>query len=172
MGGQFLEADWELVVGRDLLAHLLPAGALPGVRRPADVAWLPDGAYPALVESVGYVGLADLLVVPAIAWLAKPWRRRCLYSPLCVMAIGERGVGLWVQALPVPSVRARVPFDEIAAVEQRADGRRGVLVVTGRADTLVVRYDADGQAVVDAWARRLRLRAAATPGGDGDRKWQ
>lgn len=170
MSGQFLEADWELVVGRDLVARLLPAGAPFGVRRPADVAWLPDGAYPALVESVGCVGLADLLVVPAIAWLAKPWRRRCLYSPLCVVAIGERGVGLWVQALPVPGVRARVPFEEIAAVEQRADGRRGVLVVTGRPDTLLVRYDADGQAVVDAWARRLR--AAATPGGHGDRKWQ
>lgn len=172
MGGQPLEADWELVVGRDLVAHLLPAGRRCGVRRPADVAWLPDGAYPALVDSVGRVGLEDLLVVPAVACPAKPWRRRCLYSPLCVMAIGERGVGLWVQALPAPGVRAWVPFEEIAAVERRADGRRGVLVVTGRAATLPVRYDADGQAVVDAWARRLRLRAAAAPGGHADGKRQ
>jgi hypothetical protein len=169
MGGQLLEADWELVVGRDLVAHLLPAGRLYGVRRPADVGWLPDGAYPALVDSVGPVGLADLLVVPAIAWPAKPWRRRCLYSPLCVMAIGERGVGLWVQALPAPGVRARVPLEEITAVEQRADGRRGVLVVTGRPDTLLVRYDADGQAVVDAWTRRLR-RVRAAGHGDGKRQ--
>jgi len=172
MGGQPLEADWELVVARDLVPQLLPAGRLCGVRRPADVGWLPDGAYPALADSVGRVGLEDLLVVPATAWPAERWRRRWLYSPLCVMAIGEHGVGLWVQALPAPGVRARVPFEEIAAVEQRADGRRGALVVTGLADTLVVRYDADGQAVVDAWARRLRLRAAAAPGGHGDGKCQ
>jgi len=170
MGGQLLEADWELVIGRDLVAHLLPAGALCGVRRPADLAWLPDGAYPALVDSVGRVGLEDLLVVPAVAWPAKRWRRRWLYSPPCVVAIGERGVGLWVQALPAPGVRAWVPFEEIAALEQRADVRRGVLVVTGRTDTLVVRYDADGQAVIDAWTRRLRLRAATALGGHGKRQ--
>jgi hypothetical protein len=172
MGGHPPEADWELVVGRDLVAHLLPAGRLCGVRRPGDVAWLPDGAYQALVDSVGHVSLEDLLVVPAVAWPAERWRRRWLYSPLCVMAIGERGVGLWVQALPAPGVRAWVPFEEIAAVGQRADGRRGVLAVTAPADTLVVRYNADGQAVVDAWARRLRLRAAAAPGGHGDGKRQ
>ena len=164
MGGQFREADWELVVGHDLVARLLPAGVLRAVRRPADVAWLPDGAYPALVESLGCVSLADLLVVPAIAWPAKLWRRRSLYSPLCVAAIGERGVGLWVQALPAPSVRARVPFEEIVAVGQRAGGRRGVLVVTGQSDTVLVRYDTDGQAVVNAWTRQLQLQAAGRDG--------
>jgi len=162
MGGQPLEADWELVVGSRLAPHLLPAGSR-GVRRPADVGWLPDGAYPAIVDSVGHVSLEDLLVVPAATWPVEPWRRRCLYSPLCVMAIGERGVGLWVEALPAPGVRAWVPFAEIAAIEQRADGPYGVLVVTGRAATLLVRYDADGQAVVDAWTRRLRRRVAAVP---------
>jgi hypothetical protein len=172
MGGQFPEVDWEIVMARDLVARLLPAGGLCGVRRPADVAWLPDGAYPALVDSVGRVGLEDLLIIPAAAAPAKPWRRRCLYSPLCVMAIGERGVGLWVQALPAPGVRAWVPFEEIAALEQRADGRRGVLAVTGQADTLVVRYDADGQAVMDAWILRLRLRAAAALGGRGNGRCQ
>jgi hypothetical protein len=88
------------------------------------------------------------------------------------MAIGERGVGLWVQALPAPGVRAWVPFEEIITVEQRADGRRGVLVVPARTDTLVVRYTADGQAVIDAWARQLRLRAAAAAGGHDGGKCQ
>lgn len=162
MGGQPLEADWELVVGPRLVPHLLPAGPR-GVRRPAHVGWLPDGAYLAIVDSVGHVSTEDLLVVPAATWPVEPWRRRRLYSPLCVMAIGERGVGLWVEALPAPGVRARVPLEEFAAVEQRADGPYGVLVVTGRAATLLVRYDADGQAVVDAWTRRLRRRVAAVP---------
>ena len=163
MGGQTPETDWELIVRRDLAPHLLPAGRLGGMRRPADAAWLPDGAYLAVVDRVGRVGLEDLLVVPAATWPAGRWRGRCLYSPLCVLAIGERGVALWVQALPAPSVRAWVPLEEIAAVEQRADGRRGVLAVTGSAATLLVRYHADGQAVADAWTRRLRQRAAAAP---------
>lgn len=156
-------ADWEYVVGRDLVPHLLPAERPRGVHRPAGVAWLPDGAYPAIVESVGRVGLEDLLVAPAVAWPVAPWRRRSLYSPPCVMCIGERGIGLWVQALPVPGVRVQVPFEEIAAIEQRGDGPYRMLVVTGRAASLLVRYHADGQAVVDAWTRRLRVRAAATP---------
>lgn len=175
MGGQPPETDWELVVGHELAPHLLPAGPR-GVRRPADVGWLPDGAYPAIVDSVGHVSTEDLLVIPAAMWPVEPWRRRRLYSPQCVMAIGERAVGLWVEALPAPGVRARVPLEEIAAVEQRADGRCGVLVVTGRAATLLARYEADGQAVVDAWTRRLRLCAAPAsapvppgPGGRGPR---
>lgn len=163
MGSEPLEMDWELAVGRDLVSHLLPAGRPRGVRRPADVAWLPDGAYPAIVDSVGRVGLEDLLVVPAVAWPVEPWRCRYLYSPLSVMAIGERGVGLWVQAPPASGVRAQVPLDQISAVEQRSGGPGGVLVVTGQAAMLLARYDADGQAVVDAWTRRLRLRAAAAP---------
>jgi hypothetical protein len=163
MGGQPAAADWEYVVGSDLMLHLLPAGRPRGVHRPAGVAWLPDGAHPAIVDSVGRAGLEDLLVVPAVAWPVEPWRRQCLYSPPCVMGIGERGIGLWVQALPVPGVRVQVPFEEIAAIEQRRDGPCGMLIVTGRAGMLPVRYHADGQAVVDAWTRRLRGRAAAMP---------
>lgn len=160
MGGQPAVADWEYVVGSDLVPSLLSAEWRRGVHRPGGVSWLPDGAHPAIVESVGRPGLEDLLVVPAAAWPVEPWRRRSLYAPQCVLGIGERGIGLWVQALPVPGVRAQVPFGEIAAVELRDDGACRMLVVTGRAASLPVRYHADGQAVVDAWTRRLRLRAA------------
>ena len=152
--------DWEQVVGRDLIPLLLPEGQQRAVYRPADVAWLPDGALGALVEAVGRVGLEDVLVVPAVAWPVGRWRRsRVLYAPRCVVAIGERGVALWAQALPVPRVRVQVPFGGIAAVHQHGDGLRRVLVVTGRSVRLLVRYDPDGQDAVTAWTRRLRLRA-------------
>jgi hypothetical protein len=174
MDSQPVAVDWELIVGRDLIPHLLSAGRPRGVYRPADVTWLPEGAYTAILESIGRVGLEDLLVVPAVAWPAGP--RRCLYSPQCIAAIGERGVGLWAQALPAPGVRVQVPFGEIAAIEHRANGPRRLLVVTGRAVRLAVRYDADGQAVVDAWTRRLRQHAAVAsapvpphPGGRAQR---
>jgi hypothetical protein len=163
MGSQAGAADWEHVVGRDLVPHLLPAAQLGRVDRPAAVESLPEGAYQAIVASVGRVGLEDLLVGPAVAWPTGWSRRRCLYSPPWAAGIGERGVGLWVRALPAPGVRVRVPFGDIAAVEQHGDGLRRVLVVTGRAGSLPVRYYADGQTAVDAWTRRLRLRAAAEP---------
>src|SRR5579875_2746659 len=140
MGSQPRAAEWEHVVGRDLVPHLLPAGRSRGVHRPADVAWLPEGAHTAIVESVGRAGLEDLLVVPAVAWPVGRWRRQYLYSPPCVIGTGERGVGLWVQALPVPGVRAQVAFGEIAAIEQCGDGPRRVLVVTGRGIMLSMRY--------------------------------
>jgi len=161
MGSQPGEADWELVVGYDLIAHLVPAGHPRAAYRPADAAWLPPEAYQAITEKAGRVGLEDLLVIPAVAWPAG--LRRCLYSPQCVAGIGERGVGLWVQAPPVPGVRIQVPFGEIAAIEQHCHGSRGVVVVRGRTSNLLVRHDADGQAAVDAWTRRLRLRAAPAP---------
>lgn len=161
MGSQPGQADWELVVGHDLMPHLVPAGYPRAAYRPADAMWLPAGAYPAIIEKIGRVGLEDLLVIPAVAWPAG--QRRCLYSPQCVAGIGERGVGLWVQALPVPGVWIQVPFGEIAAIEQHWRGSRGVLVMTGRTSSLPLRHDADGQAAVDAWTRRLRLRAAAAP---------
>jgi hypothetical protein len=162
MGREPGAADWEQIVGRDLTPLLLPdERQQAAVYRPADVVWLPDGAHAALVEAVGGVGLEDLLVVPAVAWPIGWWRRsRCLYSPRCVVGIGERGVALWAQALPVPGVRAQLPFAEVAAVEQHGDGPRRALVVTGPAVRLLVRYDPDGQDAVAAWTRRLRLRAS------------
>jgi hypothetical protein len=163
MGSQPAAAEWEHVVGRDLVPHLLPAAQLGRADRPPDMESLPEGAYPAIVVSVGRVGLEDLLAGPVVAWHMGRWRRRCLYSPPCVAGIGERGVGLWVRALPIPAVRVQVPFGDIAAVEQCADGLRRMLVVTGRAGRLSLRHYADGQAAVDAWALRLRLRAAAAP---------
>jgi hypothetical protein len=154
-------ADWEQIVGRDLIPLLLPEGQRHGAYRPADVVWLPDGALGALVEAVGRIGLEDLLVVPALVWPIGWWRRsRCLYAPRCVVGIGEHGVALWARALPVPGIRAQVPFGEIAAVEQHGDGLRRVLVVTGQAVRLLVRYDPEGHDAVTAWTRRLRLRAS------------
>jgi len=161
MGSQPGQADWELLVGHDLMPHLVPAGHRRAAYQPADAVWLPPEAYQAITEKVGRVGLEDLLVIPAVAWPAG--LRRCLYSPQCVAGIGDRGIGLWVQAPPVPGIRIQVPFDEVAAIEQHWHGSRGVVVVRGRTSSLLVRHDTEGQAAVDAWTRRLRLRAAASP---------
>lgn len=159
MDSQAWAADWEQIVARDLARHLVPAGDPQRVRRPAAVTGLPDGAYAALSRSVGRVDPGCLLVVPAAVW---PWRGRrpcSLYTPLGVAGIGDQGVGLWVRALPAPGVRVRLPFGDIAAVEDQADGSRRVVAVTGPAGRLVVRFRDQWWSDADGWIRLLRLRA-------------
>lgn len=156
-------ADWEQIVGCDLVPHLIPAGQSQQARRPIGVASLPDGAHAALSDGVGYVGPGGLLIVPAAAWRWHGWPRRSLYSPLSVAGVGEQGVGLWVQTLPAPCVRVQVPFSDIASVEHHADGPWCVIAVTGTTGRLLVRYREDGQTGADDWTRYLRLRAAPIP---------
>ena len=172
MDSQAWAADWEQIVARDLARHLVPVGEPWRVRRPAGVTGLPDGAYAALSRSVGRVEPGGLLVVPAAVW---PWpgrRPRSLYTPLGVAGIGEQGVGLWVRALPAPGVRVRLPFSDIAAVEDRAGGSLRVVAVTGPPGRLVLRFRDQWWSDADGWIRLLRLRTAqapapvpATPGG-------
>jgi hypothetical protein len=163
--GRLSAEDWEHVVDRDLLPLLgIAIGRQPqGAQRPAGTALLPDDAYEDLSLHVGRLGVEDILVVPPAAWLTDRLRYRCLYMPLQVAGIGERAVGLWVRALPVPGMRAEVPADGIAAIETLADGPRRRLVVTGQAMSLAVRYGSDGDAGAGAWTRRVRLHAAGQP---------
>lgn len=176
MSSQPWAADWEHIVGLDLVPHLLPAGQPQTARRPVGAS-LPEDAHAALSASLGRIEPGDLLVVPAAAWQWHRWRRRSLYTPDSVAGIGERGTGLWVRALPAPGVRVRVPFSSIAAVEYQTDGPWRVLTVTGQAGRLQVRYSEDGQTGAEEWVRRLRFRAApapvavpiARPGGQGPR---
>jgi hypothetical protein len=164
MGSQPWTADWEHIVGRDLVPHLVPGGQPHGAQRPAGMAELPNGAHAALTASLGRVALGDLLVIPAAAWRWQKWRRRSLYTPVSVAGIGEQGTGLWVRTLPAPGVRVQLPFSGIAAIEHHADGPWHVLAVTGPTGRMLVRYREDGQTATDGWVRRLRLRAAPVPG--------
>jgi hypothetical protein len=79
---------------------------------------------------------------------------------MCVLSIGERGLGLWTDAPPSPDVRVAMPFDGIAAIERLGDGRWRRLTVTGNDTGFSVTYAADGDASADIWTRRLRLRCA------------
>jgi hypothetical protein len=142
-------------------AHLVPRRRPDRPGLAAAIPRLPDGAHEGITASLGPVRPEDLLVFPAVAWPLGGWRRRCLYSPLCVAVIGEQGVGLWVQDLPLPEVRAHLALDDIALVEQRTAGPVHALTVTARTGTLVVRCDDDQRSRVDAWTGRLRLRVAA-----------
>jgi hypothetical protein len=163
MVSQAWAADWEHVVARDLAPHLVPAGKYRRVRRPAGLTGLPDGAHAALSRSVGRVDPGDLLVVPAAVLPWRGRRRRSLYTPLSVAGIGEQGVGLWVQALPAPAVRVRMPFSDIAAVEDQAGRSWRAVAVTGPRGRLLLRFYDGWWSDADGWIRLLRLRAAPMP---------
>jgi hypothetical protein len=75
--------------------------------------------------------------------------------------IGEQAAGLWVRDLPLPGVRARLALGDVALVEHRRAGTWHALTVIARTGTLVIRYAEDERSRVDAWTRRLRLRAAS-----------
>jgi hypothetical protein len=156
--------DWEQYLDTDLVRHIFPSVQPSRVRRPSDLTSLPPGAYQALRAVIGRYGPEDLLIIPAAAWPRGKLRRRCLYTPLCVLGAGDRAAGLWVQALPEPGVLVVVPVSQIAAIEQVAAGQRHQLVITGHDSRLAVHYGAAGSGPAGAFAGRLRRRAAGPPG--------
>jgi hypothetical protein len=101
--------------------------------------------------------------MPSTAWAYGQLRPRCLYTPLSVVGVGERAVALWVQALPVPGIRAVVSFSEISSVVRQTIGTRGRLLVTGCTSRLPVRYETAGGSLIGALTRQLRRRAAGDP---------
>jgi hypothetical protein len=155
--------EWEQTFGADLRPHLIPAGQPGTPWPPSGLSDLPPGACAALSDGVGRYGLEDLLILPCAARNDDWLRRRCVYTPLCVLGVGERAVALWVQALPVPGIRAMVPLGEIAAISRHTRGTTRQLLVTGSAGRLPVRYDVSGDAVMNTLIRRLRRRAVGHP---------
>jgi hypothetical protein len=163
MGGEPSMEEWEQTLGADLRPHLVPAGQLSTPWPPSNVNHLPPGAHADLSAGIGRYGLEDLLIMPSAARSYRWLRRRFIYTPLCVLGVGERAVALWVQAPPEPGIRAMVPLGEIAAISRQTRGTLRQLLVTGPAGRLPVRYDMAGDAVMDALIRRLRRRAVGHP---------
>lgn len=163
MGSQGWVADWEQIVERDLARHLAPAGESRHAYRPAGLTGVPDGAHAALSRSAGRIDPGGMLVIPAAVRPWRGWRRHSLYTPASVAGIGEHAVGLWVQALPAPGVRVRIPFRDIAAVQDQAGGSSRVIAVIGVPGRLQARCPDEGRAGADGWIRLLRQCAAPVP---------
>lgn len=165
MGSGPRTQDWELEVSRDAALRVIPPGQLRRLQRAVDPAMLPPGADEALTRAVGGYELEDLLLVPASVRPVGPRRsHRYRYAPLCVLGIGDRGLGLWAETRPSPGLVTVLPFDAIAAIERDTDGSWRTLTVTGAGTGFTIRYDSDGDASADLWTRRLRLRCAGEPG--------
>ncbi|HEY1699937.1 MAG TPA: hypothetical protein VGG75_09540 [Trebonia sp.] len=166
MGSALVTQDWELIVSSDLASSLIPNGQLRRLQRPVDDRMLSARAYRALADRVGPPDLEDMLLVPAVLRpVGHRWQHRRLYAPLCVLGMGERGLGLWVES-PSPGVQAALPFADITAVERRAEGSWRRLSVTGRDTAFSVWYTADGDPSADIWTERLRGRAASQSAAD------
>ena len=155
--------EWEQTFGTDLRPHLIPPGQPDAIRRPAGADQLPPGAVAALSAAIGRYSPQDLLTVPGAARSCGWLRHRFVYTPPCVLGLGDRAVALWVQGLPEPGIRAQVPLGEIAAIALHVHGTRRHLLVTGSAGRLPVRYDVADDPVMDTLIIRLRRRAAGHP---------
>jgi len=162
MGGPSIE-EWEQAFGADLRPHLISAGLPDAPMPPSGLDRLPPGARAALSAGIGRYGPEDLLILPRAARNAGLLRRRFVYTPPCVLGVGERAVALWVLAPPEPGIRVMVPFGEIAAIRRHTRGTARQLLVTGSAARLPVRYDVAGDAEMNALIRRLRRRAVGHP---------
>ena len=145
------------LIGSDLAPHLMSPGAAARPRQPLDAADLPAGARAALNEACGRQGLDHVLVVLATARPVGRLHRRCVYTPPCVLGVGERAAGLWVEALPVPGVRAIVPVGELAVIELQAEGTDSRLTLRGRRCSVSVRSNRAADPLASG-------RAAAPPG--------
>ncbi len=143
--------------------HLISAGLPDAPMPPSGLDRLPPGARAALSAGIGRYGPEDLLILPRAARHAGLLRRRFVYTPPCVLGVGERAVALWVLAPPEPGIRVMVPFGEIAAIRRHTRGTARQLLVTGSAARLPVRYDVAGDAEMNALIRRLRRRAVGHP---------
>jgi hypothetical protein len=97
-------ADWEQIVGCDLVPHLIPAGQSQQARRPIGVAFLPDGARAALSDGVGHVGPGGSRPLRGRAWRGTysvrviPWPSRLRPGRDCARlrsADTDVDVGLW-----------------------------------------------------------------------------
>jgi hypothetical protein len=162
MSSESAAEEWEHIIGSDLAPHLVQAGPAARPHRPLDVTDLPAGARVALNRAVGRHGLDDILVVPATARSVGRLHRRCVYTPPCILGVGELAVGLWVQALPVPGVRAIFPLGELAVIELQAEGTDGRLTLRSRRCNLSVRYNRAADPLASGLLR-LRRRAAGEP---------
>src|SRR6516162_5469519 len=118
--------EWEQTFGTDLRPHLIPPGQPDAIRRPAGADQLPPGAVAALSAAIGRYSPQDLLTVPGAARSCGWLRHRFVYTPPCVLGLGDRAVALWVQGLPSPASGPRCRSARSPRSPCTSTGRAGI----------------------------------------------
>ncbi len=129
---------------------------------PASREEAPLGAFEALVEPCGVEDLRQLFVIPSCVRFTGQGADKVV-SPLQVVALGERAVGLWT-AEPGPGVRAVIGIDSLAYIEDIHILLYGKLTFFSRQGRISIRYNTVARRVLEPALLALRLRVAGAPG--------
>lgn len=156
-------SEWEIPVGEDLVSQLAPPSALGQPYSPSNWATVPPDAACALGETVGLSQPRDLFVAPADV---RQVSGAYVYSPLQVLAVGDRGVALWVDDLPFDRVACVLGYHDILLIEHRLDDHSGHLTIIGDALRFTLHYRRSSWLSLDELLLRIRRRTARTPETD------
>lgn len=119
---------------------------------------LPPGAFRCLEEACGIEGLHQLFVIP-FAVRQTGLRRSMVTTPLSVLAVGSRAVGLWTEK-PSPGLAAAVRLDELEVIEDVTILLYGRLSFISAGRTLTVRYNTVSRRQLEPALLALRRRVA------------
>ncbi len=122
---------------------------------PEDV---PAGAWESLRETCGLESLKQLLIIPSSV-RSVGRRNRKVITPMEVLAVGTRAVGLWVEK-PAPAVRVAIDLDELAALEDVHILLYGRLSFLSRDNRLTIRYNTVCRRILEPVLQRLREKLA------------
>ena len=128
---------------------------------PEDV---PAGAWESLRETCGLESMKQLLIIPSSV-RAVGRRNRKVITPMEVLAVGTRAVGLWAEK-PAPAVRVAIGLDELAALEDVHILLYGRLSFLSRDNRLTIRYNTVCRRILEPVLQRLREKLAG-PGCPG-----
>jgi hypothetical protein len=106
-------------------------------------------------------GLSQLVIFPR-AVRSTGWRDQKVISPFSVLAVGSRAVGLWADE-PEPGVKAIIPLERIAAIEDVTILLYGRLSFISFGIRLTVRYNTLARSGLLPALLRLRRILAGFP---------
>jgi hypothetical protein len=119
---------------------------------------LPRGALESLEGPCGVEDLSQILIIPSSVRLIGLGNRKVI-TPLEVLAVGARAVGLWT-ATPQPGPKAIIPLADLAAVEDVHILLYGRLSFLSPDQRLTIRYNTVCRRVLEPPLQALRKRLA------------
>jgi hypothetical protein len=113
--------------------------------RPASAAEIPGSAMDDLQRALGEIGLEQLFVIPRAPRPVGAHRNAWVVTPTQVVAVANGFLAVWVDDGPTPRIRARVPYEDVAAILDRNILLYGRLELVGSEGSIVIRYNAVGR---------------------------
>lgn len=121
---------------------------------------MPEGAFQTLHEACGATETDDLFVIPkTVRKLGYVHRSQTVMTPMHVLAVGAKGVGLWVGS-PRPRVEQLIEYERLCAIELVSILLYGRLRFIGETDALTVRFNTVANRDLDVLILRVRQRIA------------